>query len=137
MTIRFTPIFALTMALGLAACQEEENTAVTETTETTGEEESGIAPGDTTDAGSVTVIEPEEENASVGADAEESSEVEAVSTEMEETNEEAVDEPMGGGQAGEPAATPAEDAAIGAEGEGAAVVEPDEGAAEIEADEAD
>lgn len=136
MTIRLTPIVALTMALGLAACQEEDNTAVTETetietTEGTGSEgieteESGVVPGDTNDAGSVTIIEPEDD-ASAGMAGEEESEVESEATEMEETNQEAIGGAAGGDQTGEPAATPAEDATIGgAEGEGAAEIEADE-----------
>lgn len=136
MTIRLTPIVALTMALGLAACQEEDNTVVTETettetTESTGTEgveteESGVVPGDTNDAGSVTIIEPEDD-ASAGLAGEEDSTVESEATEMEEANQEATGGAAGGDQTEQPAATPAEDAAVGgAEGEGAAEIEADE-----------
>lgn len=123
MNIRLTPIIALTMALGIAACQEEENT---EATETTGTEESGVAPADTNDAGSVTIIEPDDENASADAVAEEESEVEAGSTDMEETSPASTDGAIDGDQTDEPAATAAEPATDGIGNEGTADIEVDE-----------
>ena len=121
MNIRLTPIVALTVALGLAACQEEEDAEVTETIET---EESGVVAEDTLEADNVTVVEPDDEDASAVVPLEEGDDVEAEVTDFGGAAEEVTDEAIGEDQDAEPAATIGEDAVIeGAEGEGAAEVE--------------